>query len=81
MSSEICESEKRQGEERSFSTRTEGPVVLPGGTEKRSITSDAFLISQVAGIHHVIQKNRGPDYEVKGGERGAIFLQDCESLY
>ena len=74
MSSEICESEKRQGEERSFSTRTEG-------TEKTSITSDAFLISQVVGIHHVVQKNRGPDYEIKGGDRGSVFVQDCESLY
>jgi len=74
MSSEICESEKQQNEERSFSTGSDG-------AEKTRIMSDAFLISQMAGIHHLLQKNRGPDYEIKGGDRGAVFLQDCETLY
>jgi hypothetical protein len=74
MSSKNCESEKQQGEERSFSTRSDG-------AEKTSITSDAFMISQMSGIHHLLQKNRGPDYKIKGGDRGAVFLQDCETLY
>ena len=80
MSSKNCESEKQQGEERSFSMRTEGPVVLPEGAKKTSITYDAFLTSEMAVIHHIVQKNHGPDYEIKGGDRGAVFLQDCETL-